>query len=109
MNPSNKGKNIFDLLEIIEKKIDSNSIFSSKLISESMAILGNGWKKASEARFDYKSAIDSIQVYFSGFDPKDFFPIANRYIKSTVSIRSHAFNPTQPKTIRPKGKLLRSI
>lgn len=74
------GKNIFGLVELIEKKIkDRNLIFH---ISEIMAqTLGVDFEKAFELQFDYQLAIDSLSFFESKAIPK----IENTNIRQEIS------------------------
>lgn len=58
------GKSIFDLIELIEKRIKDNdlSIRINEILAET---LGNSFEKAFDVFFDYQLATDTIQFYKS--------------------------------------------
>jgi Putative PD-(D/E)XK family member, (DUF4420) len=58
------GKNIFDLISLIEKKLNDKNLFLR--INETVVqTLGKDFEKSFEIYFDYQYAIDSIQYYNS--------------------------------------------
>lgn len=74
------GKNIFDLVEMIEKKVkDRNLLFR---INEILAqTLGKDFEKTFEMFFDYQLAVDTLEFYESENIPK----IDTQFILSEIS------------------------
>ncbi|MDU0808967.1 PD-(D/E)XK motif protein [Aquirufa regiilacus] len=62
------GKNIFDLVDLIEKKI-INKELSFRLHEIIAQTLGKDFEKSFEIFYDYKFATDSIKYYYSEFIP----------------------------------------
>lgn len=58
------GKNIYDLLELIGKKIKDKDLFF-RLNEIAVKTLGKDFEKTFDVFFDYQLAVDSLQFYYS--------------------------------------------